>query len=1512
MLLGCLISEFWVFKIFVILEGNKMYNHDDDRFQLLFNTYPNVCSKISEHFGCSNDDIVVRKEFNEGKSGDVVMQIIIKSGIDLSKNGEYILKISRSSRDDFVNEINNTYNVCIDECRGSIVIPRLEMFNINDPVFYIYDVAGNDLIETSKINQLVPRKKAERLNNILYNLLSVWNMNVIFKSTTVRDLIVECLGEKRLKETSRLNSIVNQLIGDELIMCFKHKNIVLPNPIYFLCNTESVFSKDDAFLQNAIYGKCHGDLNINNIIIQFVGKDKGFLYYLIDFEHYRAEAPLLFDNAYLILSLLLNEPSITGLSDWYDNINIFFSGMFEKNNSNSPDSLSFIMQRSHEALELYIQQNQSHNKREIKIQYLAAHIAAGLNFVNKRNADERQQSFAFLYAGIATRALLNVLNYALPETTDWPSLNNKMDVGKIEVWDNLDGFAPSNRYILISSCLNEDISENSLQNFSPIHWTAIIEINSLFDNPVSSAALSEYNKVQGYRFISLPQQEQQHYESVPTWLHICIPKEQSNPQIYFKKQIVSELKNALKYILCRGENETLYILLQPNNIDYRIYNYLIEEIIAEAGNNTPVNIISFGKTNLDIESDGIINVNESDYGIQDLGKDVYALMEHAYDKNEVHIPSKDGFFRMSPQMFADLSNDMTIVYRNIINSQSDDDGEGFYRGNEVTWHDIANERDCKRVDYEENWHDLIKQKLENMPSNCSHILHLLHLPGGGGSTLSRRIAWDLCASYPTLILHTISELTNERLKKLYDKCVKSLLIIVEVSDGKISSEDIQKLRRALMPKGMRALLLCISRINSVPKKAPENRLLLPHTSDMYMNKEEALKMYESYKNKLDENNYEDSLKITDLRQLATSENREMMCPFFFGLYAYGEDYKGVYNYVFRNIQNNNENETSLINILSVITMYSQSVNLNSKEASLYLFPKTNTNETYELAKEWLLNNPLVVRRENGFRICHPIIAKEILKQNNIDIAACNGKDTLVEIIIDFINRFVEYYGEQSERLNIIFREIFTHREIIDEDEQKKFSPLITEVESRERGVKILNHLRETLSSSSHYSNHLARVYLYSIIPNQDIFPEIENSRKYACEAIERAKANGESLAIHYHMLGKVYTQECYNKIKYLFNRGYNVAKVIKDMQSLYQQANSAFDMCISYDNSGYGLTGKLELIAKVLGTIKKRTNSTISKIMYKDGSTISFISNAVSQAGSLITQYYDMFDEINNAFQRAYIKFYACIDNLDKLEQIIPNTNSEKIRASSKRAIVSILMKDGYRDYSRLDTNKLQRVYDLLSENINSETSTRQDRIRWFEAYRRLDIFSLKNAYSFLMNWPMSNSDMYVCYHRYVVAFVLYAKTGLIEHNEVMGHLHQCQLLSKNAYGKRTTSTLDYLGIFSNPDNTILLSRFENSISDDQISREELNIKYRKDHCQPIKGLIHSIYEGMVNICFSPESNPAKLFYAKIPISGIDKDVYEGMKVKFYLGFSYDGFRAWDAIPYDTEASDNTFIGDFG
>lgn len=1475
--------------------------------------YLNIFLNIAEHFGCTTQDIVIIKPFSEGKSGDLVLLICIKQALDVSNCGEYVLKIFSDNLN--TEEIVHTLQVDQHTHGTHMLIPKLRHFDVKLG-FYLYDVAGDELLQATAFSKLESHALSNRLEKLSEYLLFEWNQSFQVQTATLFALIRDWIGEKRLSNNSRISERIRNQITDELAASFCFDGKYYPNPFYYLISMDSPLMKGKAELECALYGQVHGDLNMNNIIVQMIPGNQGYQFYLIDFEQYRSKAPLLFDHAYLMLCILLEGARSWTLIEWCREMEIFFSCLMDQNTFPSNNCLPYSYMKAHsDAINFFSSHKQNHNRSAIKLQMLAAHVAAGMNFINKFKSDDRQQKLALLYASIAMRSLLDILNDLPVERTDAPELQ----IGQTDnsqLWRMVEHFSPENRYILLTSGEASSVSTDQLINLSPIGWVMVVEVNHMSDNPIRDQVLPVFKRVQGYRVYDLPIESDRNYESAPVWVHLKLPEEKPNLILYYNRQIQNKFRQIVKATLSLRENEPLFIIDDSTTITEDLRNAIVNDILIQAGEKTPVHIISLGGISTGLESDGMIQCFSVENDLAELANIVYQLREHDYDPSEIRIPGKNGFVRLLPEMVANLSNDMTIVHRNIMYDTKDDNGEGFFRGNEANWLDIANERDVLRLDYIRKWKSLLESKLNQVSTGAGTIVNLYHRAGGGGTTLAMRIAWDFCINYPTVILRTYSNQTAERLKILYSKAIRPIFVIVEASDGQITLEGISSLRRELIHKDIRVLFLVISRfVGKEQREHGKNNFYLADTPDLSMADQEAQNMLKQFSNRLNktmedtEQSQDIEIRIKELTTLTYStEYEELRQPFFYGLYTYGKGFQGIPKYVEHNSVGISKTEQNALNILAMITLFSQSVNLSFEETALFLFPnEKDPTAVIEDVKNWLYRSDLIVRRERGIRICHPLIAKEILRRNGMIQASkriddtLEGTDELVNLACQFIDCMVARYGSDSQRINNVFRDIFTHREVIHEDEQMKFSPLLTMLYSRERCVRLMDHVVKLMPHNPHYRNHFARLYLYPVTNDQQgVFPDPDTALIHAKKAVELAEDNiEEGVSIHYHVLGKVYTKQCITAL-YTSKASRSISSALKASGSSYQKACNAFDCCIAHDNSGYGLTGKLELITDTLNTMKQRLHGRISELLIRNAADPNKISTMLADAGDLISRYLNQFDSSNTAFRSACIKFFNVTGNLERLELIFnASALTSKEKSIKNRAVSAVLMERSITherifSYDNISQDTLKKIFYLMDQNINALEDNEQDRIRWFESYRRLPESTLERAYRFLIDWPEAEKNLFVCYYRYIIAFLLCETTGKVDSREVKKHLTQSEILSRNVYGKNVTTSLNYYGMGENFCE-LLVPWLKLDPESSKEKRKEQNMEYRSKYCKVLNGRIEEINDGMITIRFHC-GDGAVDFFAKSPnIYPIELED-EGKQVNFSLGFSYSGMRAWDVV----------------
>ena len=1299
-----------------------------------------IFEKCKEYFGTSRNGIQKVKEFGDGKSGNSVFLIEVLDSNDTTKNGHYVIKICFEDSTEFFNEIvhtielgNNEKNMC------GICFPEYETSGIvENTLYYIYDVAGSELNDTILLSGSMTTGGAV-LERISSEILIGWNENFHNKQVSIAECIREMVGSKRLEVDGRISERIGLLIGDFLSPVYYYENELLPNPYYFLNNINGPLEKNI----NAVIGKIHGDLNCNNIIVNKSYMNNSFDIYFIDYSHYQKNGFLFFDNAYLQYNLLLTGQSAISVFEWYSEITNIASDSNEKKN--------YLIKYIIDGVLAFINKFQSKNRDNCMIQYISANIAVGLNWMNKNNNDEIKQALGFLYASIYLKQLFKLLHYDYEFETDCKI--TLLDGSKEhEIWEILNHFnTVDNRYILLTSCGPDNIEKEKFETFTRVKWEGIFHVIKTASDEMSKDFLPKLKKKYSiqYKFLS-EDNDDMNYEVVSTWCTIQAPAN-GNTKVWYRQKVQEKLNKLLKAILSMRENDPIYIIIDDNDWNYRMFEELITDIQVNAGK-SPIYAILLKDTQINLETDEFMSVEYTKYCLQDIASCVAITLNQEQSKN-VWLPKKGCNDVKREKWYLEddaihyLSIDLEIItHQSKWDDARGDAGEAFYHGADPSWEDIAEHRDVDRDDYIRAWKMDIENRLTKLGTNVVSAMHLFHRAGAGGTTLSRRILWDFHTLFPCVIINKIGKETYEWLKVIYDNTMLPILIIVEIRAGSITQIEINNLRIVLINKGIRALFICVSRVNDINIKQYSSNFYLTSEPNMTMGFDERQDMFNVYSKMTISNEAQKNLSM--LTWGDSADWNELRQPFFYGLFTFGEDYSSIAEFIDKGMENINSDAQKGILALAFVTAFSQ---MGLKKTDLRSIIGN------ESEVEIFLNNSLIICKSVGYQICHPVIAQYILN-DKLDLKY--DASGLLNYAKKFIDIMTNIYASESIRLNDILEEIFTHREYYVDEERYKFSSLVMELKDDGKR-QIFEYLIKKLPNNPHYYNHLARVYIYPSEKEQHSKIDFNKAVNIALQAITKAKsAENEGVGIHHHLLGKINTKECKYKI-YRSKFRTPVATIWNNIKPIYDEADIEFNKCMGNNNVEYGLLGKIELISGIFNKFQKSKKSSIRAILEREPNLKKDFMELIEKINRYSMEYITKYGNDNRAYRTAMKDFYESLGNIKAIESMLSMKGMTlKERMLTKRTLASLEILDstgGKLSFYNLPANKLQKVFDLIDENIKeSAERNRYDCLMWFQVYMRMDSFDFGKAYDFLMEWPNGDNDYYVCFYRYVIGFILY------------------------------------------------------------------------------------------------------------------------------------------------------------
>src|ERR1700676_4343612 len=130
--------------------------------------------------------------------------------------------------------------------------------------------------------------------------------------------------------------------------------------------------------------------------------------------------------------------------------------------------------------------------------------------------------------------------------------------------------------------------------------------------------------------------------------------------------------------------------------------------------------------------------------------------------------------------------------------------KGPFPGFSAAWSELAQHLDVERKQLSE-----LRKKVHTAFRQAGNAtINLFHQPSAGGTTLSRRLAWDLKDERPVILIDQLSDDTANYLGEVFQFCQLPLLVIME---GEVVTESAREaLLRQLREQNTRAVFIWVS------------------------------------------------------------------------------------------------------------------------------------------------------------------------------------------------------------------------------------------------------------------------------------------------------------------------------------------------------------------------------------------------------------------------------------------------------------------------------------------------------------------------------------------------------------------------------------------------------------------------------------------------------------------------------------------------------------------------------
>lgn len=1380
---------------------------------------------IKKKLAIVSDQNIDEHPLGNGRSGAEVYSIRVRSRRP-SVSGCYIVKICSTldERDDNeANKARKLYDYAPKFSKHLVKVVAAE--RIDEKNVIIYSQANESPLFSVAFSQMDASHMAEHARIVSHDLLSLLNEDPEINGT-MEDFF-RCLLTKQIGENGRFTSRLEALLDRPQAECIAINGSVYPNPLSFVKN----MAKWSSYIPNIfmLKGAIHGDLHGFNILAL------NDTYSIIDFDSTNIDSYLFFDHAYFEFSVFYDNSKDNDLKRWDAMLKQLISPSIFQEAEPCEHYLEYMVRNAVcGGIVDWINEAEREKLRDdIEIQFLMARIAAGINFFSKKTcSDYGKQLKVLLYISHCLELLSDKIGYTC-DKNDISTIKLPVEFIDIEdIWENILKFT-NYVSILITDDLYLQSDLSQLQLINGFQWSLVMDIGLETKDPIIYKSILENKKSDTVKRVNLLLGE-----SVETYLRtlnilsIRKPYDISYYMLWlnYRKQI----EKCIEKLLSANPQVPLVLVFDcgKDSLPFRdhLINSLCEMTLPAASRFVALRTHfsdSFHRDQKDLENARHwCFVEHIDATLVHIAQSCKCyLNETNCIERQVNLPKVEGIYSVSEEDLISFESSIELVYSGCeyatdnenlhvgfdLSGGGDSLGEAFYKGNEASWSDIAHHRDLQLLE-NHKYQRVLKRLRDLMDETSPRVqkVKLIHGAGTGGTTLSKRILWDLKDIFPCARLKKYSSKTVNILLELYKKTGKRILLTVEQGSTVITDDEINILTQKINAENGKLLLLSIARSNesrNLTSTNPEENsnviVRLPDTMpvSIALDFKSVFSAFAVSKR--------DSLQRIKLLEMITGDNMQTQrSPFFYGFYTFQEEYNLISN-LRHTVSECNLEEKTLLSCLALVTTFSQNICVAFSELPVIL-EKANADNLLNIYF-WIEKLPtalskLTVIRNNGLRICHQVIAERIMTilHSPEENADSNFRNAIYQATIDYINILSRIYDTNNERVDAVLKELIIDRAYIDADTQKtKFSPLVESIPLWTDRKKLFETLVSKFPQNPHYYNHLARLLAYGD-NTHTILPQYEEAVEQAKKAIDIAIDAEIAVTSHRTTLGCIYGQWIIHDIKSEIRNkkdgrlSYSYKQLIESFSLRYSLARAEFEASREsaeiHDSFCYfpQINLECEIIRHL---IQFDLDRSLRQLLDQEPEFSLWYNEHLSIAVELASKMDERVENSKSFQNEAHQKLLSI--SPDSTHNLLIQLNSllqsnEPVDIRRRRALTYAAFVTNGCNWNKLERNALEIAEQCFRKNIMeaSDSHKSSDIETWFELYRRTRYFQASEAQHILVDY-MENGYRKE-YLLSLIAFILLeAKSAGSSVSAVTSRINEAQRLAR-LHGINTVREYDF------------------------------------------------------------------------------------------------------------------------
>ena len=341
---------------------------------------------------------------------------------------------------------------------------------------------------------------------------------------------------------------------------------------------------------------------------------------------------------------------------------------------------------------------------------------------------------------------------------------------------------------------------------------------------------------------------------------------------------------------------------------------------------------------------------------------------------------------------------------------------------------------------------------------------------------------------------------------------------------------------------------------------------------------------------------------------------------------------------------------------------------------------------------------------------------------------------------------------------------------------------------------------------------------------------------------------------------------------------------------IVNEASKEFDAARVLDRrSEYSYISQVQMIQRVIGAVSIAKGYRYQTIQFLTLSGNDSYRELLDQAQNLLSDLALIKgDETSSQLQ---MSLHADLEKLhgnhSEAIQRLTNVLDQRgaFRPPIRRALIRAYDARHHGDWTGMTGKELARVVKLAGDNIVEEPASDYNLRLWFRAVRTENTLSVDHVAEQLAYKRLQNLSVDTTYYLYIMKFLQLESGDLAVVSEIPGLIDECSRLAEDL--SRTTSSFEWLG---NEAGLAALVHVSTLGTWDYKKAFWPNTR----HLRAVRGRIARIRNQGSGEIELPSGLRAFFVPSRGAVSGgyiAGQDI--GREIEFFLGFSYDGLRAW-------------------